>query len=315
MSKNVICVLDKVATFIEGFSRYVQEQTDDTIIVLKTLEEIYQQTYDVLLVDKDLVDQIPYPDKRLYTLGMDVEDGQVNSISRFQQPQIIYQQLMTEMSAKANDTKVVSLFSMAGGTGKTTFAKALYDGLQRMGKSVFFLSLSIEKVEKADMDLSLLLYYFHQGQKIPDTIVEKLQSLGEAGGGKCVLNTPEDNIYMTEEVVDKLLQWLKEMNGFSYLLVELPWAYDLRLAKVLRQSTYKLIIGDHRHSPAYLSEWRHRYQTLIQQDKGFYMIANKTSVGKDYEDVYCIPVMDMHKGYREMKEWINKYLLTHWMKL
>jgi hypothetical protein len=316
MLKNVIVIMDSVSSFINGFRRYIEKETEDALIYVQSFEDLKHLTFDYLLVEESMVEKCPYKDKRLFTITSqsNVSD---KHICRFDRPNIIYHQMIENYEKSHNELSIISLYSMAGGTGKTSFAESICSGLESFGIVPFSLSFSVDMDKTSSVDLSLLIYYFAQNIGVPESVIKSIEEKVKSAQStiSCCLNRPEDSLYLTPDVVRQLITWLCECFDISYMVIEVPWRFGPCLEEVLRLSHKKLLIGDQRHSEELLLEWQTLYRQVISSDKGDYAVLNR-SKNQSTEDTQVL-YMDNFEIYtlkKGMKEWCSKYLLTHWMR-
>lgn len=316
MSKNVIVLMDSVLSFVNGLKRYIEKETNDTLICVQSFEALKDLTFDYLLVEEGMVENCPYKDKRLFTIT-----GQANvsdkHLCRFDRPNILYHQMIENYEKAHNALSIISIYSMAGGTGKTSLSESICSGLESYGISPFNLSFSVEMDRASYIDLSLLIYYFAQNMAVPESIVKSMEEKIRLSNTTitCCLKRPEDSLYLTPEVVRQLITWLSECFDISYMVIEVPWTFGPCLEAVLRLSHKKLLIGDQRHSDALILEWQALYRQTISSEKGDYAILNR-SKNQHVEDnqVLYIDNFEIYTLKKGMKEWSSKYLLTHWTR-
>ena len=316
MEKNVIIIWDKYESFVEGLKKYVESCGKGLVISIENIDEIHNVAYDYFLIARDFKNHLHLEDHRVYTLVDQLVDSEnQKEISRFTSANQILHKLYAENSS--SESKRVTLFSMAGGTGKSELARGICDGLLLNGCLSLYIDLSTDTgcVEQ-DIDLSLLTYYFHRHQEIPTVLSERIKEklLSSKGVVSCTLNTPEDRVYLTVDVLESLIEWLATVSPNRWSIIESPWTYDEHLALLLRQSSYRVLLTDSRHSNDKCKKWIHNYQQLINNDKDFYCILNKS--GKEIlgDDILYVPTFDLGNVKKGMKQWANKYLMTHWMK-
>ncbi len=316
MGKNVIIVWDKYSSFVEGLKKYVESCGKGIVIPIENIDEIHNVAYDYFLIASDFKKCLPLEDHRVYALVDQLTDSNNHKeISRFTSGNQILHKLYTENPP--GESKRVTLFSMAGGTGKSELAGGICHGLLQNGCLALYIDLSTDAgcVEQ-DIDLSLLIYYFHRHQEVPTVLSERIKEklLSPKGLVNCTLNMPEDRVYLTADVLETLIEWLATASPNRWTIIESPWTYNEHLALLLRWSSYRLLLTDSRHSSDKCKKWLHHYQQLINNDKAFYCIRNKSSKEILGDDILCVPIFDIGNVKRGMKQWVNKYLMTHWMK-
>lgn len=308
--------MDSVISFINGFKRYIENETPDSLICVQSFEELRRLTFDYLLVEETIAEKCPYKDKRLFTI---TNQSKVSNrhIYRFDRPNNIYHQLLENYKKASNDLSIISLYSMAGGTGKTSLSESICSGLESFGIVPLSLSFSVDMARTSSIDLSLLVYYFSQNIDVPDSVLKSTKEKINSARSTivCCLNRPEDSLYLTPDVVRQLITWLSECFEIAYMVIEVPWGFGPCLEEVLRLSHKKVLLGDQRHSEELLLEWQSVYRQAISSEKGDYVVLNRSkNQSTENTQVLYIDNFEIYTLKKGMKEWSSKYLLTHWMR-
>ncbi len=317
MSKNVILIYDSNRTFVQGFSNYFMSSFSEEIKILTTLDEINEHQYDYLLIDEKMKHLLEYPDQRVFYL---VNEEQINSakhICRYQNAKQILNHLKNIKENFLNQPLKIMLFSMSGGTGKSFLASGFCNAIENLGKKTLYISyaLSNEALHK-DIDLSLLIYYIYNNQKIPESVINTLSATlaNPSSRINAYMNTPEDWDFLNDEVVMALNTLLTKYAGERMVIVELTWGTGNILKAVSGQVNYKVMLTDNRHDFETIEQWSTYYKKEFGNDEGFYSIQNKMQKTLGENKAYKIPMFDEQFKTRGVEEWISKYLLTQWMK-
>lgn len=319
MSKNVILIMDKHKAFKEGFKRFIESQTDDDVYLIESIDERHQYHYDYFLLDSEMAKAIEYIDHRIFLIVNSDDECQAyeRKVNRYQKANVILRQLRDQGRNFDSGLFSVAVASMSGGSGKTAVTNGLAMAMDGLGQKSLVLSFSPYcQALPLDIDLSLLIYYFSHSQPVPELLKEKILEVLQRPTGVVYgrLNTPEDSNFITLEALKQLYCYVEELCHERVIISEAPWAYGPRLESILTNSTYKLIIGDQRHSRECIKEWVNRYQKSIEYEKGFYQLKNRSKTGGRSEEIYEISMFQEDQLEKGMKEWAQKYLLTHWMK-
>lgn len=318
MTKNVILILDSCRAFSKGFKRYAEMKGIAQVHILDQLEAIEAYSYDYLLIDEANYEAIAYPDRRVYKLITDdrFQKNRPGAINRLSKASELIQNLEYDGRLEAHDLIKVVLFSMSGGTGKSTIATGICDAAEMHGKKALYISCStyLQNGDK-DIDLSLIVYYLYKHKSIPETVqasfIERLESSKPILNG--ALNAPEDIIHLTPEVLTLFTEWLNALKLNRLLIIEIPWSYSTELQIILQFATHRLLVTDERHALDDIMTWQEKYKDLINSDKGFYLLSNKSKEDAIGENHLCVPQYELSKCKKGMKEWASKYLLTHWI--
>jgi hypothetical protein len=319
MSNYVILILDECEAFTKGFKRFVDVKKLAQVHIIKGIEEIERYTYDFLLLNDNYYYQVEYPDHRVFRLTMETgclkNDHQV--ISRMSKANEIMNRLKTSQEVTQARLPKVLLFSMSGGTGKSTLGTGICDAVEVCGKRTFSLSFAPNALNgEGDIDLSLLIYYFYTQGTIPNHVEHLVGQ--ELKSSKCqltcLLSSPEDVTYLTPKVLTLLMNWLYSMVLEHLIVIEAPWSFGPELQILLQSSTHRVLVADERHTNDDVMLWKEKYNTLINSNKEFYVVMNRVTGQKSNKSVFCIPRYEKSNCRKGIREWTNKYLLTHWIK-
>lgn len=318
MTKNVILILDSCCAFSKGLKRYSETKGIAQVHILDKIEAIEAHPYDYLLIDEADYKAIAYPDRRVYKLITDdsFQSDKPDVINRLSKASDVIAKLNNSCQSKQHDLVKAVLFSMSGGTGKSTIASGICDAAEMHGKKTLYISFStyIQNGHK-DVDLSLIVYYLYKHKSIPETIeasfLERLESSQLTLNG--ALNAPEDIVHLTPDVLTLFTEWLSSLELNRLLVIEIPWSFSTELQIMLQFATHRLLVTDERHAHEEIMMWQDKYKNLINNDKGFYLLNNRSSEEAVGEMHLCVPKYELSKCKKGMKEWASKYLLTHWI--
>lgn len=136
---------------------------------------------------------------------------------------------------KFSGTRVVSWFSAAGGSGKTTAAYNLAVQLARRGEGVCLVSLEslpsgLWRQGEAGYSMAEWLYYARTKPHIAAERVSELLQTGEERGLKLVapFSSPADASDMNESDSELLLHSLAALDEFRWVVVDLEAGWSLR---------------------------------------------------------------------------------------
>lgn len=136
---------------------------------------------------------------------------------------------LTGIAGNAGKTKVVSVYSPAGGTGKTTFAASIGRQLAQKGNKVFYLnfelfnSTSLYFHSNEDSPSLQILYYL---KAKPSQLLSKIEALKKYDSDSNIdyfdiPPCPDEMIAIKKEDVKILIQALIETGQYDYILIDL----------------------------------------------------------------------------------------------
>jgi cellulose biosynthesis protein BcsQ len=266
MSKIRLIIADQDKEYLEYFTKFVRNSDYAEKFVIKsssskesTARYIATEAHiDILLTSVDLLPQdLSNQSISCIVLFNDVGKSlnqSYTSIEKYQPLPTILTQLLTIFQEK-NDfvsarvtgnrkTKIVSVFSANGGSGKTTVATNLAIHLAARDQKVFYLNLeTIQSTglffpEDGQDQFSKILYYLQAnsrqlGTKFQDTKSVDLHSKVEYFGP---LQNCKEMDEVTEEHVQKLLEELCHLGIYDTIIVDLDSSLHVRTLSALKQS-------------------------------------------------------------------------------
>lgn len=191
-----------------------------------------------ILIDKDLIDKIKI--KVNFTNNKIKEDKQGNyCIHKFQSCDKIAMSLLdifTEGSEKQvvgdkgyKRTKVISIFSPIGGSGKTSFAVALSKKLTSLSYTCFYLNFEYIPITdkyfsstKNGYSMSNILYNLKEKNKNMPLKIELSKNIDQSGVHYfSPLESLQELDEMTDEEINMLFSSFKEMSIYDFLIVDM----------------------------------------------------------------------------------------------
>jgi len=142
-------------------------------------------------------------------------------------------------AVKSSKTKVLSVYSPAGGTGKTTFSVNFSRQLALKNNSVFYLNLELLNTtslyfESTEDAPSLQVFYYLKAK--PNVLLSKLEKLKQYDPFSKVhyldlLQSPAEMLEVTKEDIRNLITTLIKTDDYDYIVIDLDSAIqELTLA-------------------------------------------------------------------------------------
>ncbi len=184
-------------------------------------------------------------------------------IYQYQKASVICQQIMAMVMPKAKqidlNTKincVITVTSIRGGEGKTTFSQALCNRLVTSNKQVLYLLLDSfapmdgEFNEENEHDISQLIYYIEQGRDV-SLAIEALKSkdkLSQVSFIRCLY--PSMDGWIKSDTANKLITTLLCNPQYDYTVIELPRNLVEGQIELMKLATHNVVLSnkeDKRH--------------------------------------------------------------------
>lgn len=224
----------------------------------EALEDYLQkkQQADVLMISPDFYDiSIKYPGIKLKLL---LTDGAVSGgypgfqlLNKFNTGErllsdivYLYSKLNPDehrFTPYSKDTRLIAVYSAAGGAGKTTIATALSAVCSSMGLQIFYLNLESFQstgaffATKSKRTLSYIFYYLKERSMNLSFRMQGIKSTDEVYGVQ-YFNPPDSPLEYDELTVDELellLNGIREMNVYSYVFIDMSSSFDSKNCKIL----------------------------------------------------------------------------------
>lgn len=267
MKKLHFIMADTNVAYMEAVSAYTRGADQAAKFDLKlfsTKEGLLQYLdsgphCDILLISPHLLsDEIP--EEKIRSV-ISLEDDQISSVETGLPAVFKYQPLnqlfseilsiyydqhgkMEDFQFKTSGTKVISVFSAAGGTGKTTLAVNLSKQLALQDNKVFYLNLELLHStplffsSSEQRHSSQILYYVKANQ---EQLVSKIESLKKYDAYAQVnfFDFPvngEEMMGITEEEAESLISGIMEAESPDYLIIDLDSLLHGRVIASLSRS-------------------------------------------------------------------------------
>lgn len=265
MKKRVITVADSDQDYLKYFTSFVHSSEYSNRYIIKTFTSIsslsqYLEEHhaDILLIHQDFM---PVDEKiksssviiQLLEKSSPNDTADLYSVHKYQPFTSLFQNISELIKHKSNhilskadriQSRIVSVFSPAGGVGKTTVALNLSRLLAEHDYRVFYLNLeflssasALFSKEEEDR-FSRLLYdmYTQEEQKIFQ--LERIIRFDPRFKFYHFppLHNPAEILDMTEAVVEKLFVSLGQLGQFDYIIIDLDTSQLSCLPYILKRS-------------------------------------------------------------------------------
>lgn len=157
------------------------------------------------------------------------------------------------LSAHLKDTRLVGVYSPAGGTGKTTIAAALAIQCNELGKRSFYLNLeSIQSTgvffnTNSKRNLSYVFYYLKEKSNNLAFRMEGIKS-SDTHTGVEYFSPPESPLEYEEidtAELEQLVRGLKGMGFYDYIIIDMSCAFDMKNSKIMSLCDHVLLLALH----------------------------------------------------------------------
>ncbi len=251
MGRIDLIIVDKNLEYIELLTRYIRETEYEKKFLIKTFSNVeYLEKYleshssiEILLIDaEDLSEILSHKSIKLIILLSDTsvidEKCQYDCIYKFQPLNKIVSRILGLYLEKCsgwinliegNKTKVISVYSASGGSGKTTLAINLAKQLAIRYKKVFYLNLeSINATEiffskSESYDFSKILFYLKNN---PSIVVSRIETYKKYSPDinvdyiETFINSNE-LFEMSKNDIKILLEAIKSLEIYDYIILDL----------------------------------------------------------------------------------------------
>ncbi|WP_062354503.1 AAA family ATPase [Bacillus kwashiorkori] len=274
MKKIRTVFFDNDNAYLNSFINYVRTAQEGNKFELKlftsedNLHNFFKekQTIDLLLVgSKKLAEQYAY---QLNCVVINLESKRITedhreffSLYKYQPLNklisnilaILYEQTKNITGVQvSNHTKVISIYSSSGGTGKTVTAVQLSRQLSLQNYKVFYLNLELYHSTQLffqspdDKHTSQILYYLKAN---PNQLMAKIETLKKKDARTNVeyfdmAVSAEEMMELSEGEVNNLIDCLKGTENYDYIIIDLESTVQPRIQAALNKSDYILwVVG------------------------------------------------------------------------
>lgn len=251
MKKMQLILLDSDSLFLKSFNEYIissnlHSKFDIKLFSTKESMKSFlasEQGYDILLVKPALYSKEMLVNEKSMVVFLQEGESQAEEgifeVFKYQPLNkllssilAIYYEHFTSFSGLARKgikTKVISIYSPVGGSGKTTIAVNISRQLALKGHKVFYLNLellnstSLYFRSQGDQPSLQILYYL---KARPDQLLAKVEALKKYDDQSKVdyfdlPPCPDEMMAITKEEIKKLVQALIETEQYDYILIDL----------------------------------------------------------------------------------------------
>lgn len=290
MKKLRLVLFDQEIEYIELFANYIRssDYAQRFDVKLFSQEEHFQQYInngeptDILLVSNDQsIQEYPQIESILYLVEDMVDESDVGQLFKYQPLSQLLSNVLTyhyERNGKREkkkiqkadgETKIISVFSATGGTGKTTTAFHLAKQMKEEGLEVFYLNLELVNSIALLFDVedkpssSPLLYYLKTNA---DQLQSKLKDLIVVDRDTSVPffyfhPSAEEMLDLSEQEINLLLDTLTQLETYHYIVIDLESALDpIELAALKKSDQVLWLLSNDMysfHKTSYLLEELH----------------------------------------------------------
>lgn len=254
-----MAILDTDVMFLNQLSRYLLDKTDKFIISSFSDAEKYNEyaeysKIDLLIFSEDFLDKLNFETratKILMAEGYKKECEAYYIINKYQKAEsflknvlMIYAEDTGNNSAvlsSGRDSYLIGFYSPVGGSGKTTLAVALSKALADNGAKVLYLNLerisSLAGIFNAQSDKSFSEILLAAKNKDENLQIKILANTLQNNTSKIYyINPPESAVEyseMTDEEMMYILNELKNMSEFDYVIIDFLGEFNKRVFSIL----------------------------------------------------------------------------------
>lgn len=148
------------------------------------------------------------------------------------------------------DTRLIGVYSPAGGTGKTTIAAALAIQCNELGMRSFYLNLeSIQSTgvffnTNSKRNLSYVFYYLKEKSNNLPFRMEGIKSTDNDSGAD-YFSPPESPLEYGEidtKELEQMVQGIKEMGFYEYIFIDMSCTFDVKNYKIMSLCDYIVLV-------------------------------------------------------------------------
>jgi len=276
MDRIKLVIADKDTNYLDQFMDYIRSSDYGRKFSIKsfTREDAFDKylhssdIFDVILATPDFVDM-----SQKAGLGIPIIVLQESAVSGpNKMPEIFKYQALSQLLSQVlsiylqenessrqtisgtHNSRVVSVFSAAGGTGKTTVALNLAARLAEEGQEVFYLNLEylssspVLLAPTASNDFSRLLYYLKAKPAQAQASFESIRKREPALGFDYfdTVQMPREILDMSREDASALVELLCSRGSYDVVVIDLESSSQERILGALEKSDliYWLVLDD-----------------------------------------------------------------------
>lgn len=269
MGKINVIIADTDSRYLESIAKYLTNKYVDKFnvtcytdydILIESIANIKKK--DILLINEDIYDE------KVDKLGVNsiviLTEGKVNQdkyphtlISKYSTGQDLYREIIKvyteynpknieKITNKYDGTKLITVYSPVGGSGKSTVAAALAMKICKSGQEVLYLNFedvqSTEVYFKGNKNKSFsdLIYYVKDRTENFASKFIEISDKDEVTGVTFIKNT--ESILDIEEIDKDDMKWmlesLLELNMFAYIIMDTSSKFN---------SVYEIILNSSNH--------------------------------------------------------------------
>ena len=266
LKKLQLIVLDSDSLFLKSFNEYIISSNLNSKFDIKLFSSsesmkhfiTSEQSYDILLVQPGLYkDEMFQSEKSMVVFLQEIEGKTEEGFYAVLKYQPLNKMLSSILSIyyenyssfsglarKGIKTKVISIFSPVGGTGKTTVSVNMSRQLALKGFKVFYLNLELLNTtslyfrSQGDPPSLQILYYL---KARPDQLLGKVEALKKFDDASKVdyldiPPCPDEMMSITKEEIKTLIQALIETGQYDYILIDLDSSLHERNVAAFEES-------------------------------------------------------------------------------
>ena len=322
-----LAIADTNRRYVEKLSEVLQQYHDLTISLFTNAEKLQaaldQTRFDVLLFDPDISPE------RLSISGVKLavclySDGCGNmglypdcaKILKYQRISNIYKNMLREYADKAGEyadfgnrtsTKLIGVYSPAGGSGKTTVALAIASRLKSMGNAVLF--VNTEQLESAsfvnthDEDGLAMLVEDAENENVNFKV--KLTAISKHGMDDMEyvegFTRLVDYAAMTGEDIGNVFRRMKRESDYRYVIIDMDSNLDAVNKTIFELADQVVIVEKPGELPVRKMEL-FAQQVLVQEQKNkLVRILNFAESNSVYCNELDVPVIGTIHNYGNLK--------------
>ena len=298
MSRINALVADSDELYIDGLCKYLMEKYSDRLNIIAFTNKLLLQDYiinnfekiDIQLISFEMIcDGITEDNPRLLYLSETKncnKSEEITAIFKYQSADSIALQIFDEFSHYSlkevdiksgnHNSRVIAVYSPAGGSGKSTVAAALCKCLIKKTYNAFYLNLETAPTTQSffnsdsNYNLSDILYGIKERNKNLALKIESGISIDSVSGvaffapGESPLEMEE----MLPEDIVLLINQLRLLGKFDYIVVDMSSAQNTNNIEILKESDIIItVVGTGSIAKCKLKTIKKLYEIVNQREK------------------------------------------------
>ena len=321
-----IVIYDKDEEYGLAIGEYISNYSKEykvTIISSRTELENHVNNEEniVFVVDEYLKLGFTETNKKILYLSEDknISGNVENTIYKYSSIKLIIHEINSiinkrdnlELNRSSEKSNLISFFSLAGGTGKSSIAITTARFLASGGKNVLYLNLEdipstklFFEYEEDNENFSDFLYYlFYKKNRSIKEIIEKYVFRDDLGVS-CFY--PQRNLLeinnLKEEEIDLLIDSLKTKSDYDFLICDLSASLTHKNKRVLENADLRFLVSDNENvkNIKYINNKRNEVDDFHIRDS--VIIGNRNN-SKDNKE--SIGILNDDKSFEHTEERIN----------